>query len=157
MNGVFCGSFCPITLGHLDIIVRSSKLCDKLFVAVLNNCNKEYSIALEDRFNLVCKATANLPNVVVAKFDGALIDFCIKNNANLIIKSGRNAQDIQYEMDMADINKQFSNVETVFLACDKQFQAVSSSLVRELVILGKDISKFVPNGLEQNIVKLLTK
>lgn len=153
--GVFPGSFCPITKGHLNIIERASKLVDTLFVAVLNNATKHYSISYNDRVELIKMATKDIPNVKVEYFSGTMADFCCSVNADVIIKSGRNAIDLQYEMDMAEINKEFCGIETIYLACDKEFSSYSSTIVRELVNLNKDITSFVPNGLAEKIKDLL--
>ncbi|MDD3831269.1 MAG: pantetheine-phosphate adenylyltransferase [Clostridia bacterium] len=157
MTGLFCGSFCPITKGHMDTITRASKLCDTLYVVVANNVDKKYAIDIDDRCELARLATRHLENVKVVKYEGLIADFCKTNGVGLIIKSGRNALDLQYEMDMADVNKDMCGVETVYFAGNKQYQSISSSLVRELATANVDITPYVPSGLAPIIMQLFAK
>lgn len=154
-TAVFAGSFCPITNGHLDIIRRSAKLVDKLYVVVGVNFNKKYAISLKDRISLIKQATKDIDNVVVDSTDGLMTDYCIKVNAQCMIRAVRNATDLQELIDITEINKRFWQGETVCIVCDKQYQHISSSLVRELVSLGQSIDGLVPDELVGNITALL--
>ena len=153
--GVFAGSFCPVTKGHVDVIRRSAKLVDKLYVVVGINVQKQYVMSDEDRLALLKKALVGIDNVEVVVYGGMMTDFCQSVSADVMIKAVRNAVDVQSVLDLTDINKRYWNGETVFIACDKRYQAVSSTLVRELLGLGKDISEYVPEGLKDDIVKAI--
>lgn len=153
--GVFAGSFCPVTRGHVDVIRRSAKLVDKLYVVVGINVQKQYVMSDEDRLALLKKALVGIDNAEVVAYGGMMTDFCQSVSADVMIKAVRNAVDVQSVLDLTDINKRYWNGETVFIACDKQYQAVSSTLVRELLGLGKDISEYVPEGLKDDIVKAI--
>lgn len=151
--GVYAGSFCPVTKGHVDAIERASKLVDNLIVVIPININKTFKISLEDRTEILKEAVKHVKNVTVCNTHRALADFCKDVKAEIIIKSIRNAVDMQYEMDMADINKSLSGIETVFLAADKKYAVVSSTFVRELAAFGKDITPYVPAHLAEKITK----
>jgi pantetheine-phosphate adenylyltransferase len=157
MTVVYAGSFCPITNGHLNVIKRAAALCDKLLVAVSVNSAKKYAIPLKQRLALVKEAVKDIKNVEVYEVKGALVDFCAKHNATFILKSVRNAIDMQYEMDMAEINSDLTGIETLYMTADKEYSAISSTYVRELVKLKKDITPYVPNALAQKITELLSK
>lgn len=154
-NAVYCGSFNPVTKGHVNIIERAARLCDEtLFVAVAYNAEKVYKVPLQMRLELLQNATTHIKNVVCVAVSGAVADFCVKNGVSVIIKSGRNALDIQSEMDMAEINQVLCGAETVYLSADPKLRAVSSSVVRELAALGKNVKGLVPEGLEKKISEL---
>jgi pantetheine-phosphate adenylyltransferase len=154
MKMVFAGSFAPVTKGHLDIIQRASVLADTLIVAVTHNVNKPQYIKIEDRINLISEAVKDIKNVKVMAFDTLLADFCKEVKADCIIKSIRDTVDFAYEEQMAAANKQTGDTETVFLFASPQYKHISSSLVRELISYGADITPFVPEGLAQKIIKV---
>lgn len=155
--GVYAGSFCPITKGHVNAIEKAAKLVDKLFVVVGVNCAKNYALSSEQRLLLTKRALAHLNNVEVVSHDGMMTDFCKQVGASVMVKSIRNAQDLQQVVDLCDINAEFWQGETVFVVGDKQFRHVSSSLVRELASLGQDISAYVPQNCAEDIAALLAK
>ncbi|MEG2015248.1 MAG: pantetheine-phosphate adenylyltransferase [Clostridia bacterium] len=154
---VFPGSFCPVTKGHINAISRAARIVDKLYVVVGVNSAKTYAISPEDRVGLLQKALIGTENISICAYDGLMTDFCITVGADLIIKSVRNAVDVQTVIDTTEINKHYWNGETIFLTCDKEYQSISSSMVRELASLGKDITPYVPNNLASDIVALLRK
>lgn len=154
-TAVFAGSFCPVTKGHVNVIERAAKLAKRLIVVIPININKNYIISLADRERLLARATKHIPNVAVMTTGRALVDFCKEQKADFIIKSVRNPFDLQYETDMADINYEIGGIETVFLAADKRYSTVSSTYVRELAAFGQDISRYVPDGLDKEISRLL--
>lgn len=156
-TAVFGGSFCPVTLGHLDAIKRAAQIVDKLYVVIGVNAKKTYTISLEDRLALLRQAVKDIDNVVVDSTDGLMTDYCQKVGAEIMIKSVRNATDLQEVIDLTEINKRFWKGETVFLACDQKYSHISSSLVRELVSLGQPIDDLVPQGLSDKIVSLLKR
>ncbi len=152
---VFGGSFCPVTAGHVDAISRAAKLVDKLYVVIGINYTKQYAISLQDRLQLLRNALKNNANIVVDSTDGLMTDYCKKVKANFMIKSVRNATDLQEVIDLTEINKRFWQGETVFLACEQKYSHISSSLVRELVAHKQPIDDLVPSGLAERIVQLL--
>ncbi len=143
--GVYPGSFDPVTLGHIDVICRSSKLVDKLIIGVLNNSAKRPLFSVEERVTMLEEATKDLDNVVVESFDGLLVDFADMKNANVIIRGLRAITDFEYELQIAQTNHKINpKVDTLFLTTSVEYSYVSSSVVREIGLYGGDISPFVP-------------
>lgn len=155
--GVFAGSFCPVTKGHVDAIEKSARLVDKLYVVVGYNVNKNYLIPSSVRLDTVRVSLAHLKNVEVVLFDGMMTDFCKEVGATVMIKSIRNALDLQSVIDLADINKSYWTGETVFVVGSSEYRHVSSSLVRELASLGQDFSEYVPENCVDIIKSYLVK
>lgn len=118
-RGVYAGSFCPVTNGHVDAIEKAARLVDKLYVVVGVNPSKRYAMSDEARFSAVSKAVAHLPEVEVVFYGGMMTDFCKSVNADVMIKSIRNATDLQQVIDLADVNADFWQGETVFVVGDK--------------------------------------
>ncbi len=139
------GTFDPITLGHLDIITRTSQLMDEVVVAVAESLGKKPLFSLEERTELVQKATAHLPNVRVESFDGLLVDFADKVGATIIVKGLRAITDFEYEFQQTALNYRLDpKLETVFIMSSPEYMYLSSSIVRELASLHGDFSQFVP-------------
>ena len=155
--GVFAGSFCPVTLGHVDSIEKSAKLVDKLYVVIGVNASKTYAIPLDARLNMMKKALAHITNAEVVAYDGMMTDYCKQIGAEVMIKSIRNALDLQSVIDLNDINTSYWQGETVFVVGSKEYRHVSSSLVRELAGLGQDFSEFVPKCCYEEIRKYLVR
>ncbi|MCM1043611.1 MAG: pantetheine-phosphate adenylyltransferase [Corallococcus sp.] len=153
--GVYAGSFCPVTKGHVNAIERAARIVDKLYVVIGVNSNKKYAISVQDRQRLLKYALENVNNAEIVVYDGMMTDFCRQVNADIMVKSVRNATDLQEVIDLASINRRFWNGETVFLTSDERYEHLSSSLVRELVKLQRDITPFVPEGLANEITELL--
>lgn len=143
---VYPGSFDPITNGHLDIINRASKLFDKVIVAVLINERKQGLFTIEKRREMIEEATKHIENVETDSFNGLLAEYCKKKNVTAIIRGLRAVSDYEYELQMAHMNKSLNDeTETIFLATDTTYSFISSSLVKEVVKFGGEISEFVPN------------
>ena len=155
MIGVFAGSFCPITKGHVDVIERAAKIVDKLYVVVGVNVEKHYAISAQQRVDLVKRALKHISNVEVAQHDGLTTDFCKKVGATVMIKAIRNATDLQSVLDLCDASENLWNGQIVFVVGDKNYRYVSSSLVRELAHFHQDVSPYVPSECAQDIQKLL--
>jgi len=142
--GVYPGSFDPATNGHLDIILRGSKIVDKLIVGVLNNDSKTPLLTVEERINLLRELTKDIKNVEVESFSGLLVDFVDKKNASLIIRGFRAISDYEYEIQLAQTNYSLNDsVETVFLVTRNEYSYLSSSIVKEVAKYGGDIHKMV--------------
>ena len=152
--GIYPGSFDPITLGHLDVIKRSASMVDKLVIGVLNNRAKNNLFSADERVELIKEVTKELPNVEVEAFDGLLVDYANKKNANVIVRGLRAITDFEYELQMAQTNRKLnSNVDTVFLTTSVEYAYLSSSVVREIGAYGGDIHKFVPACIADKIIE----
>ncbi len=143
---IYPGSFDPITNGHIDIIERASKISDKLIVSVLNNNEKKSLFTVDERVEMIKESTKNFQNVEVEYFDGLLVDYAKRKNANIIIRGLRAVTDFEYELQLAQTNRELYNeVETLFLLTSIQYSYLSSSIVKQVAEENGDISKFVPD------------
>ena len=144
-RAIYPGSFDPVTLGHLDIIERSLAITDELIVGVLNNKAKSPLFSVEERVNMLKEVTKHLKHVTIQSFDGLLVDFATKSQANMIVRGLRAITDFEYELQMSQINNALNpNIETVFLTTRLEFAYLSSSTVKEVAGMGGEICKFVP-------------
>ena len=140
------GSFDPITNGHLDIIGRASQLFDEVVVAVGVNAGKAGALfTLDERIDLVRKATAEYGNVRAEPFEGLLVDFCARHGIRAIMKGLRAVSDYEYELQMSHMNHRLSGIETLFVASNPLYSYLSSSLLKEVASLGGDVSGLVPD------------
>lgn len=147
------GSFDPVTNGHLDVIQRAAKLFDRVVVLVATNSEKHPLFTAEERCNLLCRVTADMPQVEVAVYGGLLADYAREIGAAAIVKGLRAMSDFEYEFQMALTNRKlYDGVETVFLTTTAEHMYLSSSLVKEVARLGGDISEFVPPMILQDIL-----
>lgn len=153
--GVYAGSFCPVTKGHIDAISKAAQLVDKLYVVMGVNVSKHYVIPQNARLEMLKRATSHISNVEAVAFDGMMTDFCKQVGASVMIKSIRNALDLQSVIDLADVNQSYWDGETVFVVGSKEYRHVSSSLVRELAGLKQDFSQYVPECCLDEITKYL--
>ena len=144
------GSFDPVTYGHLDIIGRTAALADEVVVAVGDNVAKNALFAPAERVAMLQAVCVELPNVSVTLFRGLLVEFCAAQDIGLISKGVR-AADFGYELQMAQMNRRLTGVDTVLLPTDPQWAFVSSSLVREVATLGGDVAEFVPPAVAEQI------
>ncbi len=139
------GSFDPVTYGHVDIITRTSAIFDEVVVTVFDNPNKEHLFPLDRRIDMVRRAIADIPNVVVERGEGLLVECARKRGINVIIKGLRAISDFEYEFQMAQTNRALGNtVETLFMMTRPEHAYLSSSLVKELARHEADISEMVP-------------
>lgn len=144
-KAIYPGSFDPVTLGHLDIIERSSKLVDKLIVGVLRNNTKSPLFSVEERVNMLKEVTCNLANVEVMSFSGLLVDFAREQEVSIIVRGLRAVTDFEYELQMSQTNRIVNpDVDTIFLNTNLKYAYLSSSIVKEIARYGGDISNFVP-------------
>ena len=144
-TAVFPGSFDPVTKGHMDLIYRASKMFDALVLGVLINSSKQPLLTLEERVKLLGEVTNKMPNVRVEAFEGLLVDFVNKCDADAIVRGLRSAGDFEYELPLAQANYKLNGrADTIFLATSPRYSYVSSSAVKELMRYNADISDFVP-------------
>jgi pantetheine-phosphate adenylyltransferase len=154
MKATYPGSFDPVTYGHLDIIKRTAKKVDHLIVAVLNNPSKKSTFTLEERMELLKEVTKDLPNVEIDSFAGLLTDYAMKKNCTTMIRGLRAVSDFEYEMQMALVNQKLnSDIETLFMASSSKHAYLSSSIVKEVSMLGGNVSCFVPEVVENALNK----
>lgn len=147
------GSFDPITIGHEDIILRASKMFDKIIVAVCNNSQKKYCFDINERVNL-CKAVfENMDNIRVIKCEKLLTQLCREENVSVLVKGVRNMQDCGYEFELAAINQEMGGLETILLPCSTKLSYISSKMVREFGSYHADISGLVPDQIRQYVSK----
>ena len=156
--GVCPGSFDPVTLGHVDIMTRASKLFDKVIVVVSVNPVKKASFTPEERVMMIKTVTKDIPNIEVDTSDGLLADYLKKTEACAIIKGLRAVSDFEYEFQMALANKKLYNeAETVFLTTSAENMYLSSSVVKQIASFNGDISHFVPSSILELIKNRLIK
>lgn len=144
MKGLCPGSFDPVTHGHLDVIARAARLFDELVVGVGSNTSKSGLFPPEERLEMMRTATADLANVHVVLFSGLVVDFCAEHGIGAVVKGLRFASDFDYELQMAQMNAKMTGLETILLPTSARWSYVSSTLVREIALLGGDIADFVP-------------
>lgn len=145
---VFAGTFDPFTVGHLDIVKRVAPHVEKLFVAVSPNPGKaDAMFSWDERIELIKSAVCGMDNVEVCGAEGLLIDFCHSVNADMLVRSIRNAQDVDYERQLETVNKQLDgSIETFYVLSKAETAYISSTLVRQLIALGISIDKLVPDA-----------
>jgi pantetheine-phosphate adenylyltransferase len=139
------GTFDPVTNGHLDIIVRTSRSFDAVVVAVLENPSKESLFAIEERVGMLKEATGDLTNVEIGSFSGLLVDYATQRDVRVVVKGLRAVTDFEFEIQMAQMNHRLAGVETLFMPTSPNWSFLSSSLVKEVAQLGGDVSGLVPD------------
>lgn len=153
--GIVPGSFDPITFGHLDIIERASELCDRVFVAVMINDEKEYMFTLSEREAIAEAACEGLSNVQVISSSGMLYELCRSLSAEVIIKGVRNEIDREYELKMAEYNLEHNpDAETLLLDANEELTEVSSTSVREIINSGGKLEGYLPSAVIIKINKM---
>lgn len=157
-RAIYPGSFDPVTFGHLDVIERSLKIADELIVGVLRNNTKNPLFSVEERVTMLKEAVRKFPHVKVESFDGLLVDFAVQSEAAIIVRGLRAITDFEYELQMSQINTVLnSGVDTVFLTTRLQYAYLSSSTVKEVALMGGDISKFVPENVMERVYQKYEK
>jgi len=146
-KAIFPGSFDPITNGHYDIIKRGVSLFDEVIVAIGVNAEKKYMFSLEDRKRFIEEAFKDEPKVKVITYSGLTIDLCKKENAEFILRGLRNPADFEFEKAIAHTNRVMSKIETVFLLTAARTSFISSSIVRDVLRNGGDITQLVPESV----------
>ena len=147
---VYPGSFDPVTLGHGDIIERTAKMFDKVIIGVLNNNVKTPLFSVKERVNMLKEVTAHLPNVEVQSFEGLLVDFLRRNDAQVIVRGLRAVTDFEYELQMAQTNRVMApEIDTIFLTTNLKYSYLSSSIVKEIAFYDGQISQFLAPEVEE--------
>lgn len=145
---IYPGSFDPITNGHLDILKSGSEIFEKVIIAVSYNINKPGFLSLDERVNLIEKSIGGLKNVEVDSFEGLTVNYAAKKGANVLLRGLRTSFDFEYELQLSQANNALSkDLKTVFLITKPEYNFISSSMVREILVNKGDISKFVPDAV----------
>jgi len=155
---VYTGTFDPIHLGHLDVIRRGSQLFDRLIVGVGINPDKSTLFSIEERVDLIRKVTSEYENVEVEQFHGLAVQFVRKAGARILLRGLRTLSDMEYEFTMSLMNLHLDpGIETVFLMAKEEFSHVSSSLLRQIAVLGGDLTKFLALPVRDALVQKVLK
>lgn len=146
---LFPGTFDPMTLGHVDVIKRSVPLFDKLIIAIGVNANKTPMFSVEQRTEWIKEIFKDYPTIEVTNYTGLTINFCKEVGANYMMRGIRYIADFEYEKAIADMNRSLApEVETIFLTCAPEYSTVSSTIVRDVIRNGGDVSHFVPREIK---------
>ncbi|GAB4062324.1 pantetheine-phosphate adenylyltransferase [Uliginosibacterium sediminicola] len=153
---VYPGTFDPLTRGHEDLVRRAANMFDRVIVGVAQSAGKRPLFSLEERVELATEVLAPLPNVSVVGFSGLLMDFIRSHGAHIIVRGLRAVSDFEYEFQMAGMNRKlYPDVETVFLTPGEEFMFVSATMVREIGLLGGDVTSFVQPCVVERIERKL--
>src|SRR6201995_5749009 len=157
MSGAVCpGSFDPVTLGHIDIFERAAAQFDEVIVAGLINPNKKGMFDIDERIAMISEATPHLPNLRAESGQGLVVDFVKQRGFTAIVKGLRTVTDFEYELQMAQMNKHIAGVDTFFVAITPRYSFVSSSLAKEVAMLGGDVSEFFPEPVNRRLRERLS-
>lgn len=152
VKAVYPGTFDPVTNGHLDTIERAARIFDEVVIAVTTNPAKASWFNIEERLTMLRQCCSQFPNVRVEAFDGLLVNFVREQNANVIIKGLRAVSDFDYEFQMAAMNRKLApEIETMFLMTSLQFAYLSSSIVKEIALLGGCLDGLVPDDVAKQL------
>lgn len=146
-KALFPGSFDPFTKGHADIVRRALAVFDKVVIGIGVNENKKTMFTPAERLKMIRDLYRDVPGVDVYVYEGLTVDFAGEVNATCILRSLRSVKDYEYELSIADVNKKLSGLDTFLLFTNPRLAYVSSSVVRELIHFGKDVTAFLPEGL----------
>lgn len=142
---VYPGSFDPITKGHLDVLKTGAEIFDKVIIAVSKNSSKTGFLSVEERVELIKASIVDLPNVEVDSFEGLTVEYAREKGAKVLLRGLRAVSDFEYEMQLSQTNSALScDIKTVFLITKPKYNFISSSTVKDIALLGGDVSKFVP-------------
>lgn len=151
---IYPGSFDPITNGHLDILKSGAEIFDKVIIAVCYNANKQGFLPIDVRTKLIEECTKNIPNIEVDSFEGLTVEYAKKRGATVLLRGLRTSFDFEYEMQLSQTNHAlFGDIKTVFLITKPEFNYISSSCVREILLNKGDIRGFVPDTVCEYLIK----
>jgi pantetheine-phosphate adenylyltransferase len=156
-SALICGSFDPITKGHLDIVERASRLFDKIYLCAFINPEKSYCFSKDERLFFMKKATAHLPNIVCDYNEGMVCEYLIKNDIDCIVKGIRNANDLEYEEKMAEYNRLHSGKDTLFFFANRSLCDCSSTLARCALKDGSSLYALVPEAICEDVKRAYEK
>jgi pantetheine-phosphate adenylyltransferase len=149
---VFPGSFDPITIGHVDIVMRSIPLFDKIIIAIGVNSQKKYLFSLEQRTDWIKAVFKDYPTIEVSSYNGLTINYCKEIGAQYLLRGIRSASDFEYEKTIAHLNHTMeSQIETILMLSPPEYSSISSTIVREIILGKGDVSKFVPKEIVRSL------
>jgi pantetheine-phosphate adenylyltransferase len=155
---IYPGTFDPITLGHEDLVRRAAALFDRLILAIAESPSKQPRFPLADRVEMAQEILGDVQNVEIIGFNTLLMDFVHEQNAKVIVRGLRAVSDFEYEFQMAGMNRSvYPEVETVFLTPGEQYMFISATMVREIAVLGGDVSKFVHPLVQERLAKRVSE
>ena len=143
-KALFAGSFDPFTRGHQSIVDRTLAIADEVVVAIGCNANKRTMLTLEQRIEAIEQLYAGEPRVKVMAYDGLTTDFAASVGATFLVRGVRNIADFEFEKNIADVNRKLAGIETLLLVTESEYSHIRSSIVRELMSYGRDVSDFMP-------------
>jgi pantetheine-phosphate adenylyltransferase len=157
-SGAVCpGSFDPVTLGHVDILERAAAQFDQVIVAILVNPKKRGMFDIDERIAMINESTTHLPNLQVESGSGLVVDFVRARGLTAIVKGLRTGTDFEYELQMAQMNKHIAGVDTFFVATTPRYSFVSSSLAKEVALLGGDVTELLPEPVNRRLAEKLRR
>lgn len=155
-KAIYPGSFDPVTYGHIDLIKRATKIFETVIVSVAHNSQKKPLFSVKERVEMLKEATAGIEQVIVEDFEGLVIDYARKQKIDVIIRGLRMVSDFEYEFQMALTNRKLSgDIEHIFLMPSEQYSYISSKLLKEIALLGADLSSFLPKTVEAKLKEKL--
>lgn len=156
---LFPGSFDPFTIGHLNTVERASRLFDEVVVAIMTNTGKKSLFSEEEKITLTKEAVKHLKNIsVLARKSGLTIDLAKELNASFLVRGIRNSTDYEYEKNIAQMNQQLApNIETIFILATPEDSIISSSMIKEIASFGGDVTKFLPESINQAVIQKYIK
>jgi pantetheine-phosphate adenylyltransferase len=146
-RAIFPGTFDPFTTGHASIVKRALTFMDELIIGIGINESKSTYFPVAERVEMIRRFYADEPRITVAAYSELTIDYAIQSGADFIIRGIRSVKDFEYERTIADVNSKLSGIETILLFTEPELSSISSTTVRELLHFGKDVSRFIPEGL----------
>lgn len=151
-KAVYPGTFDPVTYGHLDVIKRTASIYDKVYVAVAQSRDKSPLFSIDERIEMIKESTSHLGNVEIESFKGLVVNYAESKGAGVVVRGLRMISDFEYEFQMALTNRKIKpEIETVFMMPNESYSYLSSKLIKEVARLGADISKFVPENVEEKL------
>ncbi|MDD3321686.1 MAG: pantetheine-phosphate adenylyltransferase [Paludibacter sp.] len=143
-RAIFPGTFDPFTIGHYSIVLRGLSIFDEIVIGIGHNQSKKTLFSIEKRMEIIQQAFADEPRVKVQSYDSLTIDFALSVDAEFVLRGLRSVGDFEYERTIADTNRKLTGVETVILFTESEYSYISSTVTRDLISYGKDISAFLP-------------
>lgn len=157
VSAIFPGSFDPITNGHFDVIHRGVKLFDQLIIAVGQNPTKKELFSLDERVAMIRDLVKDIPHVSVESYNCLTVEFAARKKVDVMLRGLRNLTDVQYEFQLAMTNRSVAGIETVFVMTSEEYGFVNSTMVREVAILGGNVSKLIPASIYKEVKKRLAE
>lgn len=149
-TALFAGSFDPFTRGHQAIVDRTLTIADQIVIGIGINAGKKNMFSIEERMEMINALYLEDPRIHVASYNGLTTDFAKSIGASFLVRGVRSSTDFEFEKNIADVNRKLTGIETVLFITENIYSCISSSIVRELISYGKDVSEFMPDGINMN-------